>query len=582
MILDAPPQPFVMEGGYSVDGAPAFSMYTAGTVRADPTREIVDEVWTVHLASGALSFEGAKGEALYGTSPGVGPSMASVGTQAEGPPDVAAGVVLHALPAPGTVTAVDGGTLRVTSVTTGSGGRRTIHERASFTGAGERATTQRRTYRREGPYYILERVETDIDEGDASFRMYGQNVVTVSNVVWFENPPFDLLREQQQGGWGTPDTSAEPYEPPLCSPLENPDEECDEPPPGGGPPGGSPPGGGNPPAPCATVSGGANVIYAHGINSSGDTWGSATATNRVRGRARCGMEIAAEAAPTYGNGGFDSHTAQEAELDSYVRGLYRDQNILVAHSQGGLISRRVAQNFEAAGDDDLVRGVVTIGTPHQGAFIAENSPRHGLTVVRDALGRGIVCRFVQGACSYPVQVLNSTLDAVLWYNSGRGSDAIDDLRPGSNAIRAVNGVTETFPRYGIQHYVDKRWSFARVGADALIVNGGPYAVAVLDVTYWGAIGVTVGSVFFGNWGLAIRAGRFAYQLKSTDRWYNRITSYGDQSDGVVQGQSQVYPRAIRNFQAVNPTSHTGETRTERSYVEVERVLTDELGVQPRD
>ena len=65
---------------------------------------------------------------------------------------------------------------------------------------------------------------------------------------------------------------------------------------------------------------------------------------------------------------------------------------------------------------------------------------------------------------------------------------------------------------------------------------------------------------------------------SLDRWYNRLTAGDDRSDGVVQGASQVYPNAIRNFDAQDATSHTGETSTQRSYNEVQRVLTEALGV----
>ena len=72
-----------------------------------------------------------------------------------------------------------------------------------------------------------------------------------------------------------------------------------------------------------------------------------------------------------------------------------------------------------------------------------------------------------------------------------------------------------------------------------------------------------------------------YRLIQTDAFWHRITSGSDDSDGIVQGVSQIYPGALLNVRAEDPTSHTGETRTERSYNEVERVLAQYLGVQER-
>ena len=84
------------------------------------------------------------------------------------------------------------------------------------------------------------------------------------------------------------------------------------------------------------------------------------------------------------------------------------------------------------------------------------------------------------------------------------------------------------------------------------------------------------------------SGPFENAMVRTDRWYNRITAGHDETDGVVQGASQVYPEfggppdPLRNFEAETPTSHAGETRTLRSYREIERVLTEELGVAEND
>jgi len=77
---------------------------------------------------------------------------------------------------------------------------------------------------------------------------------------------------------------------------------------------------------------------------------------------------------------------------------------------------------------------------------------------------------------------------------------------------------------------------------------------------------------------------FQFHMDQTDRWYHRITAGNQRTDGVVEGTSQVYPGVpaqgapLRNIQARTPTSHTGETRTERSYIEVRDVLRFDFGV----
>ena len=135
-----------------------------------------------------------------------------------------------------------------------------------------------------------------------------------------------------------------------------------------------------------------------------------------------------------------------------------------------------------------------------------------------------------------------------------------------------------FARYGIQHDVSKRWAWARVAGDAYEVEGGPRFVTYADVSVGIAMLLSIGGWFTGHWGLAAFSAAFVYTMKTTDLWYNRITAGYDETDGVVQGASQVYPGAILNVEARDPTSHTGETRSQRSYDEIEDVLTGQLGV----
>lgn len=83
--------------------------------------------------------------------------------------------------------------------------------------------------------------------------------------------------------------------------------------------------------------------------------------------------------------------------------------------------------------------------------------------------------------------------------------------------------------------------------------------------------------------------RFVYQMDRTDHWWNSITAGDDESDGIVEGNSQVYPNSgsgtstapLLNFEAATATSHTGETNNMRSYVEIEEVLEGEFLIPRR-
>ena len=569
-----------IESGYDAEGAPALSVFVLDAPEGDSQRTAVDEVRAIHLDRGALSFQDAQGTYLYHTSPGVGPSLASgspsapdVGTNAEAPRTE--GIVRRSLPSVGYTKSEYGTTQRVTSVQALGNGRTRIHERVTVDDPDTPATTQRRTYRLEGEVYVLEQHEVDMAAGGSEFRLTGKVVTDVRDVTWFENPPRDAWRGQH----GTPEPGAnrDPYEPPTCG--DNPDDEpadCGEGPPRGG--------GGD--SSCSFGEG-ANIVYVHGINAGGDAWG--TPANRegegggLRGKVRCRLKVQSDVAPTIGNRGLDSHDRQEAELDAYVRGLRERSYILVAHSQGGLISRRVAQNYPGTEHRDRVQAVVTIGTPHEGALIAQNSPHTGIETTAAVLGRGVSCRISRSACVIASALTGANRNAGLWAAGVGGTDAIRDLAPGSDAINAVNGAHETFPRYGIQHYIPKRWSFARVAGDFASVDGGPGAVRAVNVIYGAAIvGTALGFFPWTSWLLA-PSFTILWTLEAADQWYNKITAGDDdRTDGIVQGASQVYPRATRNFTAVDPTSHPGEVNTEKSYDEVYRVLHDELGVQEEE
>jgi pimeloyl-ACP methyl ester carboxylesterase len=62
----------------------------------------------------------------------------------------------------------------------------------------------------------------------------------------------------------------------------------------------------------------------------------------------------------------------EIDINDVVNGqiLNAERNFIIAHSMGGLVARTLGQMTEPTTSTPLYNGLITIGTPHQGAFAA--------------------------------------------------------------------------------------------------------------------------------------------------------------------------------------------------------------------
>lgn len=580
MVLDGVPQRYAVEAGYASDGSLVFNQ-TSLDPPGDPTRALVDPVRKISLRNGRFEFRNAQGQLMYGTGNGAGPSLATmVGAGTSPPPmQILDGVLLASIPQVGAKTTFDGSSYTVTAVQQDAGMTRNesvtrISATASAPALGEPVVEQQLTYRQRSGQNVLEEAKTFVAVQANGAQMNGTSTVRFENVRWGRSVPAEDSRATGQSNtWGTGLRDNHPFEPPPCDHWSNP--ECIPPEPTNPTPP-SPPS-----APsCPLVAGGANLVFQHGLNSTASTW----SPNYVR--TRCDFAVGHILNESMPNRGLGRHHTQADVLRTAVVNSGYDQNIFIGHSQGGLISRRVAQNFQNSLESNYLRGVVTIGTPHWGSNLARNLPNRTLDVPISLLGRQIVCRLTS-SCSFLVTGLRTINEVYLTETSG--TDAALDLVPNSSALQEVNSETENFPRYGIQHYIDKRWAFMRLAGDARSEGGGVAFVTYTNLAYFGAAGGSVLTFFLGWWGASAFLARFVYQMDRTDHWWNAITAGDGESDGIVEGYSQVYPNSgsgtstaeLLNFEAATATSHTGETNNMRSYVEIEAVLRTRFGVPER-
>jgi pimeloyl-ACP methyl ester carboxylesterase len=145
----------------------------------------------------------------------------------------------------------------------------------------------------------------------------------------------------------------------------------------------------------------------------------------------------------------------------------------VGHSQGGLVLRRLGQRFP-----NYVNGVVTIGTPHQGTYVADFAPEAVSEWMLQAVGPACVGDFM---CQFLNEVITQTLAAKLGYGLlSVAVPALADLRTGSPFLQTLNSTPEGFQRTGIEVSVARRWALARMIGDhrtprtRLLSNGRPY------------------------------------------------------------------------------------------------------------
>ena len=197
------------------------------------------------------------------------------------------------------------------------------------------------------------------------------------------------------------------------------------------------------------------VVFQHGFQSGAGDW------NDMRGRLRPQLQIsdAAFNVPVEG----DLYRASDS-LNAATRNWSGGQRVLaVAHSAGGLVARRAIYS-----DPSLISGLITIGTPHRGALLAERAPDAAAAIAALLPAIWLVSPCVSGILDQSGLLCNkffiattgtlSTLGGILAVSGG--VRAARDLDPSSAFVSAVNAPAESYIRIGITHRVPRRWSFA--------------------------------------------------------------------------------------------------------------------------
>lgn len=329
---------------------------------------------------------------------------------------------------------------------------------------------------------------------------------------------------------------------------------------------------------------GTNIVLQHGIFSSAGTW--CDMEQYLRNNVRIGYEMRFSL-----HSWQDSYETQAADLLGRVNDNRSGNTgfIFIGHSNGGIVSRQVAHTTN---DPSLVRGVLTIDSPHQGvpvAAIPSSAVGHLLAPIVGVAGCRLVghqiCDMIGGA---PAAALASM---IVPFAVNAASPVIAELNPHGGFWGTFNAAPESFRRAGIQSNSWNKWSGWRMWGDSrctpIVWCGGRATVKFTDQRYHFAIkcavvGGIAGFFWHPSWAVAAGCAKLAAQLKGSDLVYKRLTVGEDSGDGIVPLNSQYYPNADRQYPIGDGDSHVGVLRgVDKSGPQVRLALKEVFGVAVR-
>ncbi|HEX6368109.1 MAG TPA: hypothetical protein VF006_04190 [Longimicrobium sp.] len=414
-----------------------------------------------------------------------------------------------------------------------------------------------RTYRRHGQKYVLEQAEVSSRRESGGTVVSERQVSRIKVLRYHENPRKD--RERRERGRMVASTGATPMVvmEPICPMSTGPgttlgtlsskdkdsgygtlDEatyECYQEPPPPPPP---------PPAdPCPVVSTAPNVLFVHGILSDGGTWA------RMDPWVRCMVRTNQHIRPSIN--WFNAIDSQRSELLGYFP---YTPTVLIGHSNGGLVSRALAQWAQNSRPGAL-RGVMTLDSPNQGAIVARNAQALETILGTVLFGTGWIL-----------------FDIVKWH------PFYEDDVPNSPFLQRTNNFTETFTRVGIQTHTPKRWVAWRIlrtnpGCNPESFCGERIEAAKAQEAY--DRHRHYARFWYRPW-QSIPAAASMLAMNGLDAVWNGLTApSGRKTDGFIHGDGQVYPRALRNTVILNGDSHVGTTRSPFVRDQIQLALKDD-------
>lgn len=319
-----------------------------------------------------------------------------------------------------------------------------------------------------------------------------------------------------------------------------------------------------------------NLLYQHGIFSSAQTWDVMDPWIQ--------LDFPLNVVAKTSLNSTDYLANQANSLISLVQGTGKTNFLAIGHSNGGAVSRDAAYR----GPNLLIDRVITLDATNNGAEMAEFD-RGTLAGAMTALAK-IWMSWAPGTpLSGAVFTLgNYMLLAVPTITIAAFDSAIPastDMVPGSAFVNNINSRSEPFKHVGIQGASRGRFVEWRVVGDSLCGPDGPecgrqfYDAA--NGVYWGLRACEIIAFIFGDIDVAIRCEFSAFIMDYTDFFWYVYTSFGDYSDGIVNGGGQYYNNAFANRRIGGADSHVGATRSDKVRAVLDVSLQNDFNIIPK-
>ncbi len=318
-----------------------------------------------------------------------------------------------------------------------------------------------------------------------------------------------------------------------------------------------------------------NLFYQHGIFGSARSW------DRMDTWIQLDFPLAAVAKSSLRS--TDNLTSQADNLITLLQGTGKNQFLAIGHSQGGLIVRDVA--FRRG---DLLNRVITLNTPNRGAWITQWE-RALLAGAMTDLAKILVFWARGTPLSDAVFTLGNALilgvPAITVLAFDAAIPATGDLRPGSPYLFNLNNRSELFRNAGIESAARFRWVWARLLGDRLCnpesACGGRAFSNYANGVYFGLHVCRILALIFNRIDIYIRCAVLAFYMDLIDFFWYVFTSWGDTSDGMVQGGSQRYAQAVVNRRIGGADSHMGSTKSDKVRLMLDTSLQNDFFLIPR-
>jgi pimeloyl-ACP methyl ester carboxylesterase len=291
-----------------------------------------------------------------------------------------------------------------------------------------------------------------------------------------------------------------------------------------------------------------------------------------------------------------SYEDQAADLANRFRSdasTYRGPYVLVGHSNGGLVNRYMAQQLQ---DPSLVRGVITVSSPHAGAYLANTTQRVLMGILAVPIsGYYMGCDMADAyVCTRGGNLATQVALALAPVLASSAFPVLQEMGTNAPFHGTINQRGDVgYIAAGVQNRIWDRWTMWRVLSDFQRCPDGYFDcdqysrnyVNAVDKNYHHFIDCAVISGFLGIFwppsrSTAAGCAKNAAFLRVTDVAYKRLSVGSGHGDGVVPEFSQMYPGAPATMQFLvdDTDSHLGETRSRISAGGVLRALNQGLRI----